>query len=668
VRRPLGRRKQRPKGIAALILAALAMSLLPPLTALRETAVAAAAASSARVGTSSQNTSITVSLARAQSVAPTGTMLLTVSVTLRSPVDTLSVRTRVRRPSGKLLYQKTQERYKVKAGTVQLQFSRPLSDLELKEGRYLVEVHVAADRLPPVTITDRLYVIRQDRRPVPVVVVARLAYTPMVAPDGRFVIDPATSTVARDDVSALAVVMGRSPWLRMSLGLPPLMLDEWRRMGSGYRLVTAEGEREVPKDAPVAGTYASALASLVRAMQDGRLEVLDVPFADPDLAGLQSMGSMSDLQRHYDRAFTAYRASLGATPSAGTAVAGDSVPDGALPILESERIGHILAVPSAVVVSKTATAAPGVYELAGTKVRAMVLDERAGALMAGERASSDELLDHLFATMTSTKGDVPVVVSVRIGPGGIDPRALESRLLDLAGTGWVRFETTAEAAGGKPLGRGRLRPVAHSGRPAPEGYWTAVTYARRYAQALVEAVSDRDDDAARALYDALLAESRLWAGPDGDWADAGRGRAFADAAAGASRRVLDSVTVATQTITLSGATGKVPLSVRNGSDKTLQVYIVAQALNTRFPAGRRIRVTLRPAENYVVVPVDLGAGGVFDQVHLAVVSGKVTLASTTVDVHASYLDRLALIATVVVVLGVLLFYIRRKVRTKDADT
>ena len=127
-------------------------------------------------------------------------------------------------------------------------------------------------------------------------------------------------------------------------------------------------------------------------------------------------------------------------------------------------------------------------------------------------------------------------------------------------------------------------------------------------------MSDRDEDAVGAVHATFVAESRYWAGTDNSWSSAARGRSFADAALASSRLVLDKVSVTTQTITLSGTSGKIPLSIKNGSGKTLSVYVVASARNARFPGGGRVKVSLRPADNYVTVPIDLAAGSLSEQV------------------------------------------------------
>lgn len=670
-RRPRRRTEAQVRVVVALVLVAL-LTALAPAVGVPSRALAAEAGETAEAPpvTRSSTPSMTVTLAKpTPSVAPTGALSIRVDGSLSAPADELSVRLRMRRPNGKLVYQRTLSRSAVPKGKFSFEFSRELGDLDLKEGRYALEAYVTAGRLPPVTLTDRLFVLRPGRGPVSLVVVTRFDHTPMMDPEGRFVVDPARETQTRDEVAALGSMLVRAPWLKLSLGVSPLMLDEWRRAAGGYELVGTAGVTKVGKDAPVATTYGAALASLGRTARDTRVQLLDVPYSDPDLSGLKSMGGMDDLRLQFDRGFSVYSASLGTTPSVGVASLGDAVPQSALQLLVKGGKRTVLLDPCALAVAEEATAAPGVYTLKGSRVRGLVIDERASALLGDKTAPADELVDRLFEHLLSRAATRPLVASVHLGPGSrTDVASLDRALRDLARTGLVRFDTVQFAANTRFAPPGSLRANPSPGRPAPAGYWADLGVARTYARAYVDAVSERDEDAMRALYSTFVAESRYWAGPDQRWGPAARGHDFADAALASSRDVLDNVSVTTQTITLSGASGKIPLSVKNGSGKTLTVSILTAGSNARFPSGRRMQVVLRPADNFVTIPVDLGAGSLSDQVRVSIISGRVVLAQTTVDVRASYLDRLALVGLVVLVLVGLLLYIRHKVRAASADT
>jgi len=58
-------------------------------------------------------------------------------------------------------------------------------------------------------------------------------------------------------------------------------------------------------------------------------------------------------------------------------------------------------------------------------------------------------------------------------------------------------------------------------------------------------------------------------------------------------------------VTLSGSAGKVPVSIQNGSTKVLSVTVTSRSPKIRLPKAR-IAAVLRPGENILSVPVDLG--------------------------------------------------------------
>ena len=122
------------------------------------------------------------------------------------------------------------------------------------------------------------------------------------------------------------------------------------------------------------------------------------------------------------------------------------------------------------------------------------------------------------------------------------------------------------------------------------------------------------------------------------------------------------VTVSSEDITLAGRSGKVPLSLMNGSDKRLIVTVVASGEHARVGPPSEFEVALSPAENYVTLPVNMTTA-VSDMLKVEVRAGDTIITTPYVDVRSSYLDRLALAGFVVLVLAGLLFYIRRRVMT-----
>ena len=605
----------------------------------------------------------------APAVSREGTLTATVTVSSKRPrpLGYLEVRLRLRTPAGRLLYQKTQVRNEA-TGTIDFVFARSLKDLTTirREGRYRLQVRVFTSGADPVQLEDRVLVFDPARAAVPLVVVARLAGAPMTDPSGQFVVDPAVDTATRDAAVALSGAVQRSRAARVSLAAPPYILDEWLRASAGYRVAASSGARDVPAGAPSALAYGSALKTVAGLVRDPRVELLDVPYGDPDIPALVNLGAARDLTEHYARALSSYRATIDASPSAGTAALCQAFPEASLPILVKRSMTHaILASPS---LASTDTTGAGAVHLRGSYVTGLIVDEAASAAMATAAADPALVLDQLFAHRTAEGTPAAVVAVVPLGQGSsADAAAVVSMIDDMAATGWVRPLTAEQAASEGTTRTVRLaRRVPEPGTP-PKSFWPSVAMARQYAAAYLQAAGAGDPDARAANTQALLAQSRSWAGPLQDWSLAPRGRAYADAAVRGTKAVFDQVSVQVSDVTLSGSSGRIPVTVRNTSTKKLRVQVVSSSSSLTFPKGSSQTLTVGPGESFLTVPVDLGQA-LSGKVVVAVRVGTIQLAATSLTVTASFIDRLAIVGTIILVLVVLLFIVRRRVRAYRASS
>lgn len=232
-----------------------------------------------------------------------GAFAYTAHVRLAEPTTYLQVRFRVRRPSGRLLYQRTFVRTDIEAGTQTFSFQRALADLDLRPDIYPVELAVVADGTQKRTwkIEGSLRVYDASTAAMPVAVIVRVTSAPSIDPEGRFVIDPALESRARDEVVRLADAVIATPRFRASLAIPAQTLEEWRRIAGGYELSGAAGVQVVAADAATPRAYKDALKRLGAAVRTGRLELLNVPYADPDIAGLVDAMRLRDLGAHFTR-------------------------------------------------------------------------------------------------------------------------------------------------------------------------------------------------------------------------------------------------------------------------------------------------------------------------------------------------------------------------------
>jgi len=602
------------------------------------------------------------------SVPADGSFRIGVEVEVPEPTSYLEVRLQIRRPSGRLLFQRTEVRSDVETGTVEVEFARDLADLELRPDAYPYEIRVRsqAEAVEEKVASGFLLVHAPEPDVTPVALAVRISTAPRFDTQGNFVTDPARSTGALEQAEELARAVLDDPALRLTLAISPVTLDEWARIAQGYLVAESdEGLVEVGPGEPGPARYAAALTSLQEAIATGRLELLDVGYADPDIAALDSVGRVGDLAAHYSRGLSAYLATLETSPTTGAAVAHDELPEGALDVLDERGIRFVLLAPEKLA-EEEASVAGGIYPLEESAVSAYVLDrETCDSIEQGDPSAGALVV---FRHAISEGWSEPVVTLTDLGPGR--PGTVAS-VLELAGfvreAVWAELATTSELSGGAARDPVSLPQSVESTPAAPPGYWEDAARARMWAAGLEAAAGPGDPDARSASDASLIAQGARWAGPDGRWSMADRGRAFASYAERTSRTVLEQVTVAAQDVTLAGPRGDVPISIVNGSAKELTVLLSMRGAELDLTGPDEELVTLSPQENFYTVGVDLQSA-LSGTLVVEIRAEEVLLATGTSVVRASYLDRLAIVGGVAVLLLGLLLFIRRRVRAADADT
>jgi len=598
--------------------------------------------------------------ANAISVPSDGAFSVAVSSFVKVPTPYFEVRFQLRRPDGRLLFQRTEVRNNVEAGTVDVVFERTLDDLSLRPAAYPYEIRVRTETGEPreQTIEGALLVHAREPEVTPFALVVRVNPVPLFDPEGRFVSSPHETDGARQAVETLAAAVLSDPRLSVSLLMPPVVLDEWSQIADGFQIAGPAGITDVGADEAAPLQYRQSLDDLKAALATGRLELLNVPYADPDLAGLIEMRSLHDLGTHYSRAQSTVLATTETSPSAGSATSSLYASETVLDVLAGRGIEYVLLDPDSLR-AHDASATPGVWSLRGSALKALAVDTVARELIASRDATA--AIEHIFSRSVSSEPSVPVVAVHDAGTGS--PAGIVAALdlvRAMASVPWAQPVTAAEAALAPPSGT--AAPIAqHPADDAPPGYWDEVAQARRYAHALESAVGTNDPDAQAVARASLIAQSRSWAGPDGRWSLADRGRAFSATAVRQARSLLEQVSVTTRDVTLSGPRGRIPLSITNGSDKTLTVTLKLFGEGMHFGSGASERITLRPQESYHTVPVDLQSS-LSGRFTVEIWASEVMLTQTTATVRASYLDRLAVIGGVALVLIGLLYFIRRKTR------
>ncbi len=584
------------------------------------------------------------------SITPAGRLRVAVEVTLTAPAEYLEVRLRLRQGAGRVIYQKTEVRAELPPGRHIVEYEHDLRPLGLQQGRYPIEVRVLATGSSATNVSSRLLVTEPGQSlPVAVVVVASGA--PAVGTDGRFLVDPSSDTRLRDDI-AFVTELARGRSVPLALVMPPVLAEQLGRASAGYE--TASGV-VTSAQSETAQRYAGVLEGLRSALATGTLKLLDVPYAVPDLAMLEALDAEADLALHWTRSDEVNTAVLRSSASPRVAYVGPVLTEVALETAGDRDLSCVL-VPSSAVESEDATAAPGCYSVVPSRPRVLVADEGAAEAVYG---NAEKFYDALFDRV----GEGPVVVMLEIGAKDRPAAAVQHALELIEDAAWLRLSDIESLARG---GEDKFIALSGAESSADRAYRSEIGRGREAALAYLDATGPQDVDASAVLRAMLISESSLFAFDARRPATEPDGRLYARDALDFVATQFALIRLDAKDVTLSGTKGDVPLTLVNDTGKPLNLTLHARS-SMVLPGSPEQHVAIQPTQNFLTIPIDLG-NKLSDTLVVEVLAGDVKVTETTVRVQASYVDRLAIIGMVVLVLAGLLVFIRRRVVSADAGT
>lgn len=537
----------------------------------------------------------------------------------------------------------------------------PLDTQNIKPGSYDLVGEISAkvgEETLKGTVSAPIAIYDPEKAPVDVIFIAQAATTLLADANGEYMLDPASHTSTRDEVTSLCDEIIANHTAHLTLAIAPAMLEEWSRIARGYTLILPDSKSEVPSTDEVPLAYDLALAKIRQAQATGRLELAAVGYSDPDLSTLVSKGLGADLALQYSMGISTLTSLISTDTISGTVPYRHDAPVELDPVLSENDLSWTL-VSQEYARSNDETAAAGAWRLKRNPSITALVDDAESSRLITEGSpigfAARALERHL-------EGSTPFVVLTDLAetPPG---RAAES-LAIIAGQPWARTKLAAEMAG---AATGEVTVDAADELASPEGYWDTVALARARSRALAAITAEQTAPAPMLTRrNSLLAESGMWFGREGKWPRVDEGLGHANLALATANKVLDAITLKIEPVTLSKDAGEIPLVVSNGTDLTLQVEVVPiskQGL-TIPEANKTTSLTLRPNDNYMTIPVSLetAASG---ELSVRVMAGDELIAEQTVTVKGSLLDRVVFLASISAVLLGLLLYIRRRVRSVE---
>ena len=253
----------------------------------------------------------------------------------------------------------------------------------------------------------------------------------------------------------------------MSLAMPPVTLEEWRRIASGYTLASGT---VVAQSDPTALSYAETLTHLQQALATGRLELLSMGYSDPNLADLSINRMSFDAGAQYDAGYSALFASLEAAPSHGTAPAGGTIPKAMQRGLVARHLTYAFADGESSKIAKRTGVASGAYRSAESSLTELVVDARASRGL--ESADASAALADTFDRAGAPQPQ-PVVVRIDLDDTIADATATVGfSLATIESAPWAKLQLAAQTTA--PKGARTVVSAPQATKGAPADFWSTV--------------------------------------------------------------------------------------------------------------------------------------------------------------------------------------------------
>ena len=541
---------------------------------------------------------------------------------------------------------------------------------------YPMKVQLESDGLPVATLRSAVVFIR-ERPLIPLNVSVTLVLDEGMAlrAGGAFADDRLERTLAPGGrLETVVEGLERAP-VQATLAISPFLLEQLRRMSSGYRVTTGRTWREEGPDSLGARRAAAMLERLQTLARDPDVEILAMPLTAPSIPALVDAGLGRDLRTQLDQGRQMVDDLLPGANSLGSLLR----PPGSLltprAVRELARAGVeglVLDADTLRPGAATTLTGPAVASVpAGRRrrVRAVVPDTAAMDLAleaAGDPAlQAQKVIAELSAIYFEGPGTDRGVALV-LGEGRTpDPRVMDGLLLQLRRSspgvtprGWLRPVKASRLIAGPGTVRRALAPRRAA------SYGSAFRNELRAARdGLAELSSMARETAplvAKLRLQVLVAEAREFADRQA------LGIAFLQAVQRRVGRELDKVQppARNSAITLTSRRGVIPVTISSTADYPVHLRVTLLSPRLRFPEGSTRRVVLDRPRQALTFPVLAQTTGRFPvRVVIATPTGA-PIAESRIVVRSTAYNTRALLVTGVATVFLLFLWVRRLLSTR----
>jgi hypothetical protein len=488
---------------------------------------------------------------------------------------------------------------------------------------------------------------------------------PSFRPDGTFTDETLIRRIAPEGrIGAMVDALADTP-VASTIVVSPLLLEQLRRMGQGFRLLRDGEVVAFGPNSPEARRAAAVLEGLRAAVGPSNpTEVVALPYASPSVPAMTSAGLREALRAQMDRGRQMVETVLGVEPVVGAFRPPGGAVDGSS-LDQLIGLGEQDLILDAETVSQPAFffTPPPVAEIRtedGNEVQAISpdvgVDRRLDDLEADPRLAAMRVLGELSAIYFERPGTNRAVAIVIGEDDAPRPAFLRTLLRSLAsqreGFRWLRPVTATRLILGHGSEPRRLRSIpVQSFSPS----YVAELQRARDSLAQFSAVAGLDHDVVNRLGTLVLTSQSRYFLPHQEEAVA-----MLDAV----ERAVDSEFAKIQpprptTIRLTSRSGEIPVTIRNVAGYEMHVRVVLRSSGLRFVGGSSREVRLSRPEQLLTFPVQAERTGRFPVVVEVQTPQGVEIAESQILVRSTAYNRVALVVTIGAALFLALWWSRR---------
>lgn len=538
--------------------------------------------------------------------------------------------------------------------TQTLDFSRELTGLSMPEGLYSVAVEITIDSgstRETAILNSSQFVYNPNSQTLNTVLGARFSLPPLRDPKGVFISNPAggSSESLRLALNAL-IESAKTHSFKPTVYISPLLFEEWTDVADGYQVQDLnEKPVAVAGNSTTAKNYAATLALLKTAVASDSISLGILGFADPDLSKMADPQSASLIDTHYQRAISTYKAA-GFSEVAATAPLGS--------VIGKTQLEHLAALNiTSVMLPETSLAekAPRLSLFEST-LKVFKIDAKLSAQLTtwDKTTPIQELLFRAYTSKNNRLSYLPVLADITSSDKA---QAFTSNILQIESAPWLKVAKVDSVST-------TSAPATKLTSAQPPQNSTADIRATKAAIAGVGlTVAIPQDARALSLRDKGLTAQNATPASSATRAQAQNLRiSYADTTVTEVEDVFSAIDIKIAPVTLSGNSGVVPITINNDSKTPMNVVITLKPGPDMKIEGDQSSLTQLPPQETFLEPTISLTNRIMSKLTIVISAGSYTICEKSVDIRASYIDTIAIVA-IVTLLGLgLLVYIYKRVK------